>query len=179
MKLKNIFFYIEKAHDTMWREGLLIKMETLGIGGRLYKWVLTFLFNNHFWVQIWSILSDSYRVDNGIPQGSSISPILFNIMINDVFLNVGRDIGAFLYAEDGQPMWRVSKYTYLVIWFNEQYTLKYYVINVETTCKKVVNLMLTFNRCWIFIELWSGRQLIAVYRLWNSGETWLQKQDRI
>lgn len=43
--MATVFYYIEKAYDTMWREGLLIKIERLGIGGRLYNWGLALLFN--------------------------------------------------------------------------------------------------------------------------------------
>lgn len=37
-----VFFDIEKAYDMLWKEGLLIKPGKLGIGGRLYNWVLDF-----------------------------------------------------------------------------------------------------------------------------------------
>ena len=50
----------------------------------------------------------------------------------------------------GQSMRRGVKYKYLGLWFNERYTWKDPAINVETKCKKVVNLMhslvLTDNR---------------------------------
>ncbi len=35
-----VFFDIEKAYDSMWKEGLLIKLNKIGIRGRLYNWVL-------------------------------------------------------------------------------------------------------------------------------------------
>lgn len=50
------------------------------------------LFIRSFQVKIGSNLSD-YGVDNCIPQGISISPILFNIMINNVFTNVVGALG--------------------------------------------------------------------------------------
>ena len=37
------FFDIEKAYDSMWREGLLIKLNKMGIRGRFYNWVLDIL----------------------------------------------------------------------------------------------------------------------------------------
>lgn len=32
-----VFFDVEKAHDVLWKEGLLIKLESMGIGGRMYN----------------------------------------------------------------------------------------------------------------------------------------------
>lgn len=52
-------------------------------------------------------------MENGTPQGSVISPLLFTIMINDVFLDVGPGIGKSLFADDG-ALWkrgRNIKYT--------------------------------------------------------------------
>lgn len=32
-----VFFDVEKAYDMLWKEGLLIKLKSLGIGGRTYN----------------------------------------------------------------------------------------------------------------------------------------------
>jgi len=50
-------------------------------------------------------MSSQYEVDNGTPQGSVISPLLFIIMINDVFTKVPMDIGRSLFADDG-ALWK-------------------------------------------------------------------------
>ena len=47
----------------------------------------------------------AHKVENGIPQGSVCRPVLFNIMINDIFDHVEDDIGKLLYADDG-AVWR-------------------------------------------------------------------------
>lgn len=78
-----VYFDIEKAYDSVWREGLVIKMHKMGIGGRLYNWVLDFLSDRTFQVKVGDDFSQEMDIMNGIPQGSAISPILFNIMIND------------------------------------------------------------------------------------------------
>uniref|UniRef100_A0A8C2IDK7 ribonuclease H n=1 Tax=Cyprinus carpio TaxID=7962 RepID=A0A8C2IDK7_CYPCA len=101
-----VFFDIEKAYDTLWREGLLIKLNKIGIGGKLYNWVLDFLFECTFQVKIGEELSAPYNILNGTPQGSANSPLLFNLMINDVFDKVNKPgIGLALYADDG-ALWK-------------------------------------------------------------------------
>ncbi len=70
-----VFFDIEKAYDTLWREGLLIKLNKIGIGGRMYNWILDVLFERSFQVRVSEEMSASYDILNGTPQGSVISPI--------------------------------------------------------------------------------------------------------
>ncbi len=70
-----VFFDIEKAYDTLWREGLLIKLKKIGIGGRMYNWILDVLFERSFQVRVGEEMSASYDILNGTPQGSVISPI--------------------------------------------------------------------------------------------------------
>lgn len=99
--MMTVYFDIEKAYNTMWREGLLIKMNNLGISGRLFNWVKSFLTNRSIMVKVGSEFSDIFNINNGIPQGSVVSPVLFNIMINDMFSDVGSGIQLALYANDG------------------------------------------------------------------------------
>lgn len=103
-----VFFDIEKAYDMMWVEGLLIKLYKLGIKGKIYEWIKDFLTNRKLQVRIGEVVSDKYVVENGTPQGSIISPLLFSIMINDIFVNVGRDMGCSLFADDG-AIWKRGK----------------------------------------------------------------------
>jgi len=103
-----VFFDVEKAYDMVWREGLLIKLNMIGIGGRTYNWIKDFLMNRFIQVRIGAALSRRYLVENGTPQGGVISPILFSIMINDVFLQVQGGIGRSLFADDG-ALWKRGK----------------------------------------------------------------------
>lgn len=48
--------------------------------------------------------SDVKHIDNGT-QGSVISPVLFNILVNGMFTKVGRGFGLSLFADDG-AIWK-------------------------------------------------------------------------
>lgn len=56
-------------------------------------------------VRVGKELSQQCDVENGTPQGSVISPIIFSIMINDVFSQVQPDIARSLFADDG-ALWK-------------------------------------------------------------------------
>ena len=79
-----VFIDFQKAFDMLWRHGLLKKMVQLGIRGNMLGWVDNFLTNRTIQVKINNTYSEIHVVQNGTPQGSCISPTLFNIMVNDL-----------------------------------------------------------------------------------------------
>lgn len=111
--LVGVFFDVEKAYDMLWREGLLIKLEKMGIKGKMYNWIMDFLLNRTIQVRVGASYSRIFSIDNGTPQGSVCSPVLFNIMINDIFSKVGQGIGKSLYADDGALWKRGRNVTYV------------------------------------------------------------------
>lgn len=100
-----VFFDVEKAYDMVWKDGLLIKLYKMGITGRAYSWIKNFLNDRVIQVQIGVARSNKYKIDNGTPQGSIISPLLFSIMVNDVFSGLDKNIMQSLFADDG-ALWR-------------------------------------------------------------------------
>ncbi len=119
-----IYFDVEKAYDLLWKEGLLIKMKRLGISGKMFRWVKEFLYGCSIEVRVGNTFSASFLVDNGMPQGSVISPLLFSIMIDDVYNNIGQGIGKSLFADDG-AMWKRGR--------NVEYVVK----QLQETIKRV------------------------------------------
>jgi hypothetical protein len=56
---------------------------TIGITGHILGWIEQFLTGRSFRVRIGNCTSSSMPVENGVPQGAVLSPILFNIMLTD------------------------------------------------------------------------------------------------
>ena len=100
LSVLTIFLDIEKAYDMLWKDGLLFKLQNqLKIGGKMYNWIADFLKNRKFQVRINETFSNKCNIENGTPQGSSISPLLFLIMINDINLS-NRNVHLSLFADD-------------------------------------------------------------------------------
>lgn len=61
-------------------------------------WLKSYLVDRYLQVKIDGHLSEEYRVKSGVPQGSHLGPVVFNIFIN----NLGRDFlsNYLLYADD-------------------------------------------------------------------------------
>lgn len=74
---------IEKAFDSVWHNGLIHKMQTLNFPVTIIKIIFSFLRNRSFFVQISEASSSNYNIVAGLPQGSCLSPILYNIYTSD------------------------------------------------------------------------------------------------
>ena len=94
------FFDYEKAYDKVWREGLLEKMMAMGVPWRFTKYVRGFLSARRTAVEVNGQRSKEFYLNEGLPQGSAISPILFLIFINDIDSDFDLDTLLSLSADD-------------------------------------------------------------------------------
>ena len=89
---------LEKAFDSVWVDGLLWKLYSLGITGKIWCLIKDFLYRRKFKIKVNNYRSNEYQSSVGVPQGSVLSPILFTIFVMDLCNDcVSRD---FKYADD-------------------------------------------------------------------------------
>ena len=95
-----VFFDLEKAFDTTWKHGILKDLHGLGMRGNLPLFVRAFLNNRSFQVKVGSTLSDPLDQEEGVPQGSILSPILFEIKLNSIVNELRQNVDGSLYVDD-------------------------------------------------------------------------------
>lgn len=98
-----VFYDFSKAFDTINHKLLLEKLKHMGISGNANKWIESFLKDRKQVVKIngvnGSSISQETTTNVGMPQGATISPLLFILFTNDITNCV--DKGSLtLYADD-------------------------------------------------------------------------------
>ena len=89
------FLDIEKAFDTMWIEGLIYKLIKMRFPHYLIKIVSSYLKDRNFRVKLGNQLSDSISVNDGVPQGSVLGPLLFIIFMIDLPTHLNTTLTVF------------------------------------------------------------------------------------
>ena len=100
------FIDLEKAFDSVWREGLLVKLHRLGIRGPIWKWIEGFLNDRKARCYLKGQYGPLFGTTVGLPQGSVISPVLFSIYLQDIYQNIASR--GVKYADDG-TIWSTGK----------------------------------------------------------------------
>jgi len=81
---------LSAAFDKLWNEGAIGYMHRLGIRGNMLQWIGNFLLTRKIKVRINGQYSDTYQTENGCPQGSVLSPLIFTILMNSLADAIGK-----------------------------------------------------------------------------------------
>jgi hypothetical protein len=98
MSTAAVFLDIEKAFDTTWQTGLLYKLSKLDFSVSLIKLISPFLYKKKLFVSVENEMSTPRIMKAWVPQGSVLSPTLFNMYVDDTPQAIGVHLA--LFADD-------------------------------------------------------------------------------
>ena len=99
-----LFIDLEKAFDSIWKRGLIVKLKKMGIRGNVLNLIDHFLTSRKVALKVNGSKGNARDgADVGVPQGSVLSPILFKIFMMDFLeeLTSRKDIVLYKFADDG------------------------------------------------------------------------------
>ena len=111
-KLYVCFVDLKKAYDSVWHEGLFYKLEKLGIRGNILDLIKNIYVKTKCAIKCEGKITNFFNYTKGVRQGCPLSPLLFNLYVNDIFkmiddktavpinLNNNDPINLLMYADD-------------------------------------------------------------------------------
>lgn len=75
---------IEKAFDNVWHDGLIYKLQQCNFPAYIVRIIHNYLRDRSFQVSLSGASSDTFPIIAGVPQGSLLGPVLFNVFTSDI-----------------------------------------------------------------------------------------------
>ena len=80
-----LFVDFEKAFDSVWKRGLIVKLYRAGVEGKMLAILNSFLMNRMIQLDVNGIVGVLKKcLEIGLPQGSALSPILFKFFLHNL-----------------------------------------------------------------------------------------------
>lgn len=93
-------FDIQGAFDRISRQAIISKLNQYHINGNIFYFIQNFLTQRSFRVSVNGHFSSLYTQTDGAPQGSVLSPALFNLAISDLCHNLPSPTKYVAYADE-------------------------------------------------------------------------------
>ena len=158
----SIFMDLSKAFDVMSHDILKTKLEHYGFRGEFLNFLMSFLENREYFVNVNGINSSTNIVNIGVPQGSTLGPLLFLLYVNDM-RHCSSILKFIQFADDTTILIRYKDFLQLKVTLKNE-TEK--VIDWLTANKLLINLtkthsmLFTFNRGNYSLEFAIGDTLL-------------------
>lgn len=112
-KVYACFIDLKKAFDSIWHEGLLFKLLEKNVNGKFYELIKNMYSKSECYVKLGTKRTKTFKYARGVRQGCILSPLLFNLYLNDlpnllentlradpIILPNGTKLTSLLYADD-------------------------------------------------------------------------------
>ena len=99
-----ILLDLSDAFDTLDHNILINRLTSIGISGTVLDWLISYLTDRFYQISIKSLISKPRKVTHGVPLGSFLGPLLFNIYLLPLFKIIDKysTIDYHSYADDIQ-----------------------------------------------------------------------------
>ncbi|KAF2351588.1 Reverse transcriptase domain [Trinorchestia longiramus] len=92
-----VYLDLNGAYDSVWHEGIIYKLIASGLENTYVKWIKNYLMGRTAFVRLGAVQSEGVPITWRLPQGTVLSPLLFNIMLSDLPVD---GIQLIIYADD-------------------------------------------------------------------------------
>lgn len=112
-----LYLDISKAFDTVDHDILIDKLYSYGVRGLVLQWFSTYLRGRRQVVRVGNCISNPLIITSGVPQGSTLGPLLFLIYVNELLqLKISGRLYSF--ADDTSILFTAKSKTELVTKIN-------------------------------------------------------------